>query len=338
MASSESVKETRRTAPQEFLDSSLPIIDGEGVPSCVICGSEVHSFFAAGYDYEIRTCRNEWSFVKCQRCNHVWLNPRPAISALPVIYPKTYYAYCYDKISPIARAAKSWLDRSKLRMICSHSSATVRSFLDIGCGDGRFLDVMRGKGLDPKNLYGLELDEQVVSAVKARGYQAFCSRVEDCAEIAEGSIDLATMFHVIEHVDHPELVVRRIANWLAPGGILAIETPNLDSFDARLFGETFWGGYHIPRHWHLFYPETLARLLSENGLTPIATRFQTGHSFWMYSVHHALRYSSKRYVRLSRLFNPFKSVLPLALFTGFDKVRAALGFKTSAMLLIARKG
>lgn len=326
------------SAPLEFQDSSLPLIQTEDVPLCAVCSSEEFRPFASGFDYEIKTNRNQWHFVKCVRCGHVWLNPRPGIGELSTIYPKTYYAYSYDtEVNAVARAGKAWLDSSKINRIVSRLEKPVASYVDVGCGDGRFLKVIERRGVPKTMIYGLELDRGVVGRLTAQGYQVFCERVEDCTEIPENSIDLITMFHVIEHVDHPELVVQQLARWLRPGGILALETPNLDSIDAKWFGKTFWGGYHIPRHWHLFYPETLARLLSANGLKPMETRFQTGHSFWMYSMHHSLRYSKGQHVRLSRLFNPFKSLVPLAFFTGLDKMRAFLGQKTSAMLMLARK-
>jgi SAM-dependent methyltransferase len=322
---------------REFQDVSLPLIDTEVVSVCCVCRNEQSVPFASGFDYELKTCRNKWQFVKCGNCGHVWLNPRPAISALPIIYPRSYYAYTYDsEVNGIARKAKAILDRRKLQGIISSVPGRVESFVDVGCGDGRFLKAMESHGLNKREIYGLELDTAVVDKLQRQGYRAFCKRVEDCTEIPENSADLVTMFHVIEHVDRPELVIRQIARWLKKGGVLALETPNLDSFDARVFGRTFWGGYHIPRHWHLFYPQTLARLLSDNGLTPMGTQFQTGHSFWMYSLHHALRYA-KNWPGLARAFNPFKSVIPLALFTAFDKARAFVGQKTSAMLMLARK-
>lgn len=327
-----------RTVPDEFRDSSLPLIDTEDVPACSVCAGSSFAPFAFGYDYEIQTCRNEWRFVQCSSCGHVWLNPRPAISALPIIYPKTYYAYSYDtEVNSIARSAKAMLDRAKLAGVIPRVGQPVHSYADVGCGDGRFLKYFEGRGVPKSNLYGLELDAAVVQRLAGQGYQVFCERVEDCTAIPAGSIDLVTMFHVIEHVDRPEAVVRQIARWLGPGGVLALETPNLDSVDARIFRRTFWGGYHIPRHWHLFTPRTLERLLTDNGLTPLATKFQTGHSFWMYSFHHALRFGKRPRPKLARFFNPFKSVLPLAAFTALDKARALLGQRTSAMLMLARK-
>ena len=55
----------------------------------------------------------------------------------------------------------------------------------------------------------------------------------------------------------PVLTLARIRDWLAPGGLLALETPNLDSWDARLFCARWWGGYHFPRHWVLFDPQSI---------------------------------------------------------------------------------
>jgi 2-polyprenyl-3-methyl-5-hydroxy-6-metoxy-1,4-benzoquinol methylase len=322
-------------APPGFAAS--PVIETEAVVACVVCGGTERHDYARGFDYELRTCANEWVFVQCNTCGHVWLDPRPAVSALGTIYPPQYYAYDYEtRISAVARWGKARLDARKLNSIIKRLPHAPRAFLDIGCGSGRYLHAMAARGLDRKNIHGLELDQRVVDALAVQGFSVACARVEDAA-VADGSIDLATMFHVLEHVDAPDRVVRRIAGWLAPGGVLAVETPNLDAFDRRLFADRFWGGYHIPRHWHLFTPDTLARLLSAAGLEPVGTMYQTGHSFWMYSVHHRLRYGTRPRPGLAKFFDPFSNVVPLAAFTAFDKARAALGFRTSAMLMLARK-
>jgi len=324
--------------PEEFVRSHAPLIETEDVPLCPVCGEDRFARFAVGFDYELLTCRNPWRFVRCAGCGHVWLHPRPAVATLGTIYPPTYYAYNYEQhIHSIAVRAKRWLDRGKMRGILRHLSAPPRTFLDIGCGDGRFLKVMEGHGVERGNNYGLELGEKVVQKLAGEGYQAFCQRVEECERIPANRIDLATMFHVIEHVDAPAAVARKVAGWLAPDGIFAVETPNLESLDARWFGRTFWGGYHIPRHWSLFTPASLARMLKDAGLEVIATRYQTGHSFWMYSVHHWLRYGETPRPGLARWFDPFKGLPMLAMFTVFDKLRAAVGCRTSSILMLARK-
>jgi len=324
--------------PEEFLRRGVPAIATEDVSSCPVCGSREFAQFAVGFDYELLTCCNPWRFVQCSVCHHVWLNPRPAVSELPVVYPPTYYAYNYSAINPIARKAKALLDRRKIARIVRHCAAPPRSYLDVGCGDGRFLRVMEQSGVPRSSLYGLELDQRVVERLRGQGYTGvFCERAETVTTLPEAAIDLVTLFHVIEHVDNPGTVIGRVRRWLSPGGVFALETPNLDSLDARLFQRTYWGGYHIPRHWNLFTPASISRLLQDNGLEVLATTFQTGHSFWMYSLHHAARYHGKSRPRAGAWFDPMKSLFGLAGFTAFDLVRGSLGAKTSAMLVISRK-
>jgi hypothetical protein len=58
----------------------------------------------------------------------------------------------------------------------------------------------------------------------------------------------------------------------------------------------------------------------------------------MYSFHHWLRYGKRPHPKLARWFDPFQGFLPLlVLFTLWDKLRAMFGFRTSAMLMLARK-
>jgi len=325
------------SVPAELRDARIPLIATEDVPACAVCGGLATTSYAHGYDYELRTCRNDWQFVRCAACGHVWLNPRPTVDALAVIYPPEYYAYDYEtRVHPVARWAKSRLDDRKLDTIVERLPRTPGTFLDIGCGSGRYLHAMHRRGLQPRDIHGLELDAGTVARLAKEGFSVAARRVED-ADIPSGSIDLATMFHVLEHVDSPDRVMKRVGDWLSPNGIVAVETPNLDSLDRRLFTDTFWGGYHFPRHWHLFTPETLGRLLATAGLEPIATLYQTGHSFWMYSIHHRLRYGAKPRPRLARWFDPFGGVGVLAAVTAFDLTRAAFGAQTSAMLMLARR-
>lgn len=325
------------TLPAEFEGSRLPLIEEQAVPLCAVCGGAEGRPWAWGLDYELQTCRNVWRFVACTECGHVQLSPRPAVATLGTIYPATYYSYDFEsKVHPVALRAKAMLDRAKLAGIFGHAR-TPQRFLDIGCGSGRFLRQAREMGLAPPDILGLELDARATARLRDEGFDVRNQRVEE-ADFVPASVDVVTMFHVIEHVAEPAEVLSRIASWMRSGAVLAIETPNLDSLDARLFRRTWWGGYHIPRHWHLFTATTLERLLRQAGLQTASLRHTTGHSFWLYSLHHALRYNRRFPMpRLARFFDPLRSLMALALVTAFDLVRARLGARTSSMLIVARK-
>jgi 2-polyprenyl-3-methyl-5-hydroxy-6-metoxy-1,4-benzoquinol methylase len=316
----------------------LPEIATDLIATCPVCGADNPLPFAEGFDYELETSRNRWRFDRCPRCDHLWLNPRPAVETLATIYPAHYYAYQFAaKVHPLAVRGKAWLDHRKMARITRLLDRPAASYLDVGCGDGRFLRAMERRGIERGRLFGLELDSRVAETLRAAGYQVECARVEDASFQLEGKLDLITMFHVIEHVADPVATVAQLAKWLAPGGILAIETPNRRSLDARLFRRTYWGGYHFPRHWHLFTTEGMVRLVARAGLEVVATTYQTGHSFWLYSVHHRLRYGTPRMPRLAKRFDPIGAFVPLVAATAWDKFRAALGFRTSAVLVAGRK-
>jgi 2-polyprenyl-3-methyl-5-hydroxy-6-metoxy-1,4-benzoquinol methylase len=310
------------------------------IHNCPLCQHGPHTTYSQGYDYELETCDNLWTFVQCSSCSFVFLNPRPALTELSTIYPSHYYSYDMSQKLPwFILKGKEILDRLKLGSILNHAQH-IKSYLDIGCGDGRYLrTVEASKNISKENLYGLELDDHVVSELKKQGYQAFCERIENAPSLDQKKFDLITMFHVIEHVEDPLVVIRNIKNLLNSKGILVIETPNINSLDAKIFKKTYWGGYHIPRHWHLFSDQTLKQLLQQEGFDILKASYQTGHSFWLYSIHHYLKYGTqKKFLKkLSVFFDPMKSKFFLILFTLFDKLRSITGFKTSAILIIAQK-
>lgn len=309
-------------------------------PNCAVCGSDLGSHVVAtGFDYEYQTCDNEWKVHQCVNCAHLQLHPRPADSALGTIYPANYYSYQMKKISPFALAVKARMDERKFKGIVGMHGRKPRSFLDVGCGDARYLKLMQRWGLPVQDVHGLEIDASVVAELRGHGLNVVCGRADTeagLAHIADGSLDLITMFHVIEHLDDPGAVIKNLARKLAPGGLLVVETPNFDSLDARIFGDRYWGGYHFPRHWHIFRPQTLSKLGEDRGLQVRALRYQPGHAFWLFSLHHAIA-NCWGMPRLAKLVHPLKSLPALAVVVAFDLLRAKLGYKTSAMLMAMSK-
>ena len=84
-------------------------------------------------------------------------------------------------------------------------------------------------------------------------------------DLPENSFDLAFMIQTIEHVEKPEKVLSAVQKILKPGGKLVIVTDNTDSIDFKFFKDSYWGGYHFPRHWNLFNRKSLTKLAEKTG-------------------------------------------------------------------------
>jgi SAM-dependent methyltransferase len=138
--------------------------------------------------------------------------------------------------------------------------------LDVGAGRGRFVAAALEAGWDA---FGVEPAARGVEAARdVYGVTLRQASIDD-ADIAPGSIDAMTLWHVLEHVDSPEATLKRLAGWLRPGGLLLIGVPNVRSLQARIGGDR-WFHLDVPRHRTHFSPLGLERLAVEAGLEVVA--------------------------------------------------------------------
>ncbi len=305
---------------------------------CILCGAKEFKKYSSGYDYELQTCSNKWKFLKCDNCGHIQLNPRPIKENLKIIYPINYYSYeISKKLNYLILRGKDFLDFLKLKSIIRFSKNHISTYLDIGCGDGRYLKLVNKICKIPKKeIFGTEINLSNLKILKQEGFSVFDEKENPEKCIRKNSISLITMFHVIEHLDNPKDFILQMSYLLEKKGIIVIETPNVDSLDNRLFQRTYWGGYHFPRHWHLFSKKTLTKLILDSGFEITNVNYLPGHSFWLYSFHHLFKYEWNL-PSIAKFMDPMKSKLFLIIFTLFDIVRARLGFKTSSIMIVARK-
>lgn len=272
---------------------------------CALCGSTEGTLLAKGYDFEYLTTRDEFSFWRCN-CGGIYLNPRPAPSALPTIYPENYYSYNFqDKLGPLVMRFKSLTERAKVAAYTPYLRPQAR-VLDIGCGDGHVLRQLDDHYHEPLRLEGVEFSEHGITATQALGYNVHVGPIED-VDLPAGAFDLVIMNQLIEHVREPQAVLRKIAKALAPGGHLFIETPNVDSFDARLFRNRYWGGYHLPRHFHLFDTLSLGQVVEQAGLKTISQKPLVCPQFWIISLQNWLK--DRGATKLAKWVSPFSPLL-----------------------------
>ena len=138
-----------------------------------------------------------------------------------------------------------------------------KQLLDIGCATGAFMTVARERNW---NVKGLELGKASADyANTAQGLTVFNCPIEDFKP--DSSFDAITLLEVIEHLESPRQCLLRIHDWLAPGGLLLITTPNFDSLYRRLFGAKWWVVNCEDEHIQFFNNKTLCGLLKETGYT-----------------------------------------------------------------------
>jgi 2-polyprenyl-3-methyl-5-hydroxy-6-metoxy-1,4-benzoquinol methylase len=151
------------------------------------------------------------------------------------------------------------------------------SLLDVGCGAGDFIAMMRELGWA---VTGLETDPIAVERARARGLDVHHGQLES-AELDEMSFDAITIAHVVEHVHDPSRLLAQCRRLLKPGGAVVITTPNSSSWGHRHFGRD-WLPLDPPRHLHLFNPQNMRRLLAMAELRPqrVATLAINASAIW----------------------------------------------------------
>ena len=105
---------------------------------------------------------------------------------------------------------------------------------------------------------------------------------------ASQNYDAISMLHVIEHMPDPIASLNAARHSLCEQGVLLIETPNLRSWPARIFGP-HWVTLDAPRHMVLFTPEALEHILRSTGFERIKTMTYSPSTMeWSESLRYSL--------------------------------------------------
>ncbi len=289
---------------------------------CCLCRVEDADPVAVGADFEYRTVPDEFLAVRCRRCRLVYLNPRPAPDEAARIYPDHYHAFQFRaaRFGFVYRVRRR-LEARRLLRWCRGLPADAR-ILDVGCGDGFHLGLLREFGKPTWRLEGVDADPRAVEPARAGGLTVHLGAVE-ALPLPVGSYHLVLLVMTVEHLPDPLGTLRAVGELLAPGGRVVVVTDNVGSPDFALFGGRHWGGYHFPRHTYLFDRTTLARLGETAGLAVERVTTAVSPVNWVYSLRNWLDdWGGPRWL-VNRL--SLRSALALGAFTLFDLPLAALG-------------
>ncbi len=160
---------------------------------------------------------------QCSACELHFRNPRPTQAEIARSYDTggTFAAWQEEELA----RAPMW--QRRLKIIQRH--ATGKRLLDAGTGDGRFLATAQQAGYE---VVGTEVSEAGARYAQQRGFEVHLGQITDLA-LPAASFDVATIWHVLEHVPDPGAVLRKLHALLRPGGVLAVAVPNEENFFIR---------------------------------------------------------------------------------------------------------
>jgi SAM-dependent methyltransferase len=306
---------------------------------CELCGSRPSEITGRGEDFEYRTLPGVWAYAICRPCQHLFLAARPRPEHLAAIYPSTYYTVNPEspaRITGFVQRQKTRMDLARIGELAGEHGAT--SILDVGCGDVTRLADLRVH-LGPEiRLAGIDFHLSEPARVLAcrHNVDLIEANVEQLPA-GEASYDLILMSQLIEHLFAPAETLRSLFRRLRPGGLILIDTPEWGSLDYRLFRNRYWGAYHFPRHFNIFSARSLRQLVTGCGFEVVEHRSLPSPAFWIISLRNALGLDSCRRSRSAFEVLSSRSVPVVALAVMFDKMRCAIGGRTSNQSIVIRR-
>jgi SAM-dependent methyltransferase len=118
-----------------------------------------------------------------------------------------------------------------------------RRVLDYGCGEGRYLDIVREQ-FPSAQLVGSDISHIALEHAARRHPDAAWVQMEDeRVHEADAAFDLIVSVEVLEHVADVELATRELGRLLAPGGRLVLTTPCANPGSLEWFLNRRRGGF-----------------------------------------------------------------------------------------------
>ena len=270
--------------------------------TCPLCGASKENFrnwFESGYV----------KVAKCSSCQFRFLNPYLSPESMIKIYSsRQSMTAANEKLESYYEDFEgSDTERGFEKSLKILDNLGVKgSLLDIGCGRGKYLDLARERGWQTT---GLEPGEEHALSTKENLKIEVVNVSLEEARFPPGRFDAVTLWDVIEHVEKPKEVLKKLKTWLKPGGLILLATPNHQSL-LNFIARTVYilsGGvikkpltyFFVPEHVLYFTPASLRRLVRESGLVPVS-EMKTGTDIDRYSVSPFVKVTAKILLPLAK--------------------------------------
>jgi len=197
----------------------------------------------------------------CEKCSLVFTSKNLSKNDLNFFYKK-YYRYFYENIDSISHDylynSKDYLKASSRFSEIKKIIPNFKNILEIGCGLGFFLNEAKKEN---KKILGFEPGETFYNFIKNNNQIAKYVINDDFLNYSEKNIDvdLVVMFHVLEHLEDPNLILKKIFDKTNENVNLVVEVPDIDQCDNGLG----LMNYHFGHRWY-FSLYSLNKILKKN--------------------------------------------------------------------------
>jgi SAM-dependent methyltransferase len=236
-------------------------------PSCPACGRPLDP--SRGWHALPRG-----AFVECV-CGAAVLSPLP-LQVLAEHYGQDYWGGAHGYVDYEAdRQAHRRNFRDVLAWIAAHrAGAAPGACLEIGCGPGHFLDLLREEGWE---IRGVEYSPAAAARAAGRlGEGVVQAGDAALACLPAGRFDLVLLHDVLEHLPRPVAVLSGAAAALAPHGLVFLDFWDRGSRAARLLGSR-WHALDPPDHLLHYDRCGVAALVERAGLRRLDERVSGRH-------------------------------------------------------------
>jgi 2-polyprenyl-3-methyl-5-hydroxy-6-metoxy-1,4-benzoquinol methylase len=236
---------------------------------CPVCGADNPNLFLEGDDSEIsvesvgssRTKLSHGRILQCRQCGLAYRSLRPTPDQLARLYRAA------DDQMYEAEMANRWRTAKRHKKIVRRYFSESATLIDVGCASGAFLRIMADDGW---RVWGVEpSDSQYARAMKLLNGKG---EIQNCvlqeADLPK-SVDLVTMWDVLEHIVEPVPFLTLSGSFLKPGGHLILNVPRVDHPVAKLLGERW--PILLAEHLCYFTEKSLRKAGELAGLELIAT-------------------------------------------------------------------
>ena len=243
---------------------------------CPWCNSEQQHPYLTVKDHFLS--QEVFEVLECEQCGLLFTHPRPDPDRIGAYYESDAYLSHQENKTGLVPTLYEKVKAVNLRRKRKLALDVVKHgrLLDIGCGVGDFLRVVKDQGWD---VVGIEPSDQAKSiAAKRLGFTPLDP--SDACNLPEHTFDVITLWHVFEHVDDLHAQMAVFERLLKPGGLLLLALPNYQSFDAKHYKDA-WAAWDVPRHLNHFNKDFLCRAILDNGYNLIDIHGLKWDSFYI---------------------------------------------------------